>query len=189
MHILCTIYNCLRIILFTIALFLLPVYGISSATALLPDEALQGLSLIGKGKFSYFGLHIYDARLYATSKDFNTQQLTETRYALALHYARDLQGHKIAERSEQEMAKQDTATQAERQLWLQHMKALFPDVKKDDVLIGIYTPQKGTRFFHNHKLLGEVSDARFAQAFFGIWLSDKTSAPRLREALLKPPQE
>jgi hypothetical protein len=175
--------------LFAIIIFLLPVYGFSDTATPAPAEALQGLRLIGKGKFSYFSLHIYDAALYATSKDFNTQQLTEVRYALALHYARDLQGHKIAERSEQEMARGEVATQEERLLWLQQMKTLFPDVKKGDVLIGLHTPQKGTRFFHNSKLLGEVSDPRFAQAFFGIWLSEKTSAPRLREALLKPPQE
>ena len=45
-------------------------------------------------------------------------------------------------------------------------------------------PGVGTRFFFNGSLRGEVADADFTRLFFGIWLSPKTSEPRLREQLL-----
>jgi hypothetical protein len=40
------------------------------------------------------------------------------------------------------------------------------------------------RFFHNGKLRADVTDPDFARAFIAIWLSPKTSEPKLRLALL-----
>jgi len=48
----------------------------------------------------------------------------------------------------------------------------------------VQLPGQGTRFFLNGSLRGEVADADFTRLFFGIWLSPKTSEPRLREQLL-----
>ena len=36
----------------------------------------------------------------------------------------------------------------------------------------------------NGKAKGEIADAEFDRLFFGIWLSDATSEPALRQALL-----
>ena len=47
-------------------------------------------------------------------------------------------------------------------------------------------PGTATRIFVNGTLRGEVRDAEFTRLFFGIWLSPRTSEPRLREALLGP---
>jgi hypothetical protein len=40
------------------------------------------------------------------------------------------------------------------------------------------------RFWLNGQPRGELRDAEFTRLFFGIWLSPRTSQPRLREALL-----
>ena len=37
-----------------------------------------------------------------------------------------------------------------------------------------------------YEKLGRIDDADFANAFFGIWLNERTSAPDLRAALLRP---
>jgi hypothetical protein len=39
-------------------------------------------------------------------------------------------------------------------------------------------------FLHNGKLVGDISGDAFAKAFFGIWLDERTSAPKLRSALI-----
>lgn len=158
----------------------------SRAPQALPPEVaaeLRGAQLLGKGQLRYLGLHVYDIRLWgepgATVRDPQAATL-----ALELEYARALDGQAIAERSLKEMkglARVDSA-QAER--WLQQMRQIFPDVKKGDRITGVQHPGEAARFFVNGQPRGEVRDAEFTRLFFGIWLSPRTSQPKLREALL-----
>ena len=101
-----------------------------------------------------------------------------------LKYARYLDGDKIADRSDSEIEKLGIASEQERTTWLAAMRKMFPNVKAGDVIHGVFTPGKGTQFFHNAKPIGAVEGTKFAEAFFGIWLHEKTTAPALREALL-----
>jgi hypothetical protein len=64
------------------------------------------------------------------------------------------------------------------------MTQLFPDVAQGDRITGVQVPGVAARFFHNGKARGEVRDAEFTRLFFGIWLSSRTSEPKLRDALL-----
>ncbi len=64
------------------------------------------------------------------------------------------------------------------------MQQILPDVKAGDRLTGVQRPGEGSRFFVNGQTSGEVRDAEFTRLFFDIWLSPRTSQPRLREALL-----
>lgn len=64
------------------------------------------------------------------------------------------------------------------------MKKIFPDVEEGMQLTGVYVPGQATRFYRDGLFIGEVSDPEFGPAFFGIWLHPKTSAPKLRAALL-----
>ena len=53
-----------------------------------------------------------------------------------------------------------------------------------DRLLGVHLPGRGAQFYANGKPQGEIADPEFARLFFGIWLSEKTSAPKLRLTLL-----
>lgn len=168
--------------IFLLILLAVPAFAIIKER--LPEAKMSGMEPLGHGKLSFFGFHIYDATLYAPSKDFSPGKLAEERFALTLRYARELEGIKIAERSHDEIAKQKSANEKERADWLVQMKALMPNVKKGDVLTGVYAPDEGTGFYLNGKLIGEIKGMRFAQSFFGIWLAENTSQPSLRKALL-----
>ena len=71
--------------------------------------------------------------------------------------------------------------------WGDAMTAIFPDVKKGDTLVGVSIPGKEARFYSQEKFIAAVPDPEFAKAFFDIWLSDKTSEPKLRLRLLGNP--
>lgn len=136
----------------------------------------------GTGVMRFLGLHIYDAHLWsaeAVAGDGAAQPL-----ALALVYARQLVGEQIASRSLKEMSRIGRISDAQSARWLGAMTQLFPDVKDGDRLTGVQRPGVATRFFLNGRLRGEVADAEFTRLFFGIWLSPRTSEPRLREQLL-----
>lgn len=136
----------------------------------------------GTGTLRFFGLHIYDGFLWsanAVAGDGAAQPL-----ALVLVYARALVGGQIASRSLKEMKQIGDVSDAQAARWLPAMTRLFPDVQAGDRLTGIQHPALFTRFYLNGKRLGDVDDADFTRLFFGIWLSPRTSEPRLRAQML-----
>lgn len=152
------------------------------------QAALPGARLQGQGRLRFFGLHVYDARLWVgpdypretpASEDFARHPL-----ALELAYARALDGIKIAERAIVEMERVAKLPPAQSEAWLAFMKQAFPDVKAGDRITGLQLPGTASRFFHNAKPGPELRDAEFTQRFFAIWLGPQTSEPTLRAALL-----
>jgi hypothetical protein len=140
--------------------------------------------LQGAGTLRFFGLHIYDAKLWVPQAGFEATRFEAFPLALELTYARRLVGKQIAERSLKEMQGLAPLSQAQQQAWLAEMQSLFPDVSEGDRITGLYLPPARARFFVNGAFRGEVKDAEFARAFFGIWLSGRSSEPALRQALL-----
>jgi Chalcone isomerase-like len=148
---------------------------------------LSGSRMLGMGRLTWFGLSVYDARLWAGER-FNAAQFEREPLALELQYARKLHGKQIAERSLAEMQRFGAVAQADAARWLASMTQLFPDVHRGDRLTGVLRPGEAARFYFNGKLLGEVRETDFARRFFAIWLSPQTSEPKLRQALLGGPQ-
>jgi hypothetical protein len=143
---------------------------------------IPGLSLRGAGTMRFFGLKVYDIRLWTRG----TAHSYAEPFALELAYDLGLKGAEIAKRSVEEMARQENTDTPRLARWASDMARIFPDVRKGDVLVGVSIPGKETRFYSRDKLLGTVPDAGFASAFFDIWLAEKTSEPGLRKVLLGP---
>lgn len=146
---------------------------------------LNGARLLGSGRLTFLGLHIYDARLWA-GDGFAADNFERHPIALELIYARTLYGKLIAERSLDEMKRVGGFSDEQGERWLASMKQTFPDVAKGDRITGVQRPQEAARFFHNGTSRGELRDAEFTRRFFGIWLSPQTSEPKLRQSLLGP---
>lgn len=147
--------------------------------------SLPAARLAGEGTLRWFGLRIYDARLWVGPRGLDPERIGDDAFALEISYARSLSGAAIAERSAAEIARLGlAATEGQRIDWLERMAAIFPDVRDGDRIAGVFDPRAGTRFFLNERPIGSVADPAFARAFFGIWLDARTAAPQLREALL-----
>lgn len=147
-------------------------------TALAPSLRLQG-----GGELTYFGFSIYNGWYWSPVRGFSL----EHPLALDLIYQRKLDGHAIAARSVEEIAKLGLGTEAQRGDWGEAMRRLFPNVVKGDRLTGISLPPGTTRFFLNGRPIGEIDDRDFTRAFFGIWLDPRTSRPEYRRQLLGEP--
>ncbi len=137
----------------------------------------------GSGRLTYLFFHVYDMHLWANA-DFDAGRYEQLPLALQLDYARDLSGVKIAERSITEMLRSGEIAADKQARWLAAMTKAFPNVVEGDRITGVQIPATATRFFVNGRLTGEVRDAEFTRLFFGIWLSPRTSEPKLRAALL-----
>ncbi len=147
-------------------------------------EALQGGRLSGEGTLRWLGLKVYDARLWVTRRGLDAGRFAAQPFALELRYARSLAGAKIAEASHKEIERMGFGSEPQRTAWLAAMRSLFPDVRADDRITGVWRPGRGTEFLLNDRVLGRIDGAEFAHAFFSIWLDPRTVSPELREALL-----
>ena len=167
-----------------VALACLPLSAIAQTSAQ-PSElsALPGARLRGQGRLTFLGLNVYSAKLWVTD-GFAPDNFINHPVALELEYARSLVGSLIAERSLTEMKRVGEVPADKAEPWLAAMSKTFPDVNKGDRITGLHEPGEGMRFFFNGKPRGEIRDAAFARLFTGIWLSPRTSEPKLRQALL-----
>lgn len=164
-----------------------------AASPAVPVELSQGLPaarLQGQGTLRFLGLRIYEARLWVGAQTLapSWSDAPAVPLALELHYARAFRSEAIAARSLQEMRRQGPIEPAQAARWQATMQRLFPDVQSGDRLTGLWRPDRGAEFFFNGRATGEVGEATepgFARRFFGVWLSEQTSEPALRAALLQ----
>jgi len=148
-------------------------------------RALGEVRQAGSGRLTWFGLPVYDARLFVPAAGFDPLRYAVQPFALELTYARTLQGRAIAERSDSEIGRLGLGTVEQRARWRRAMTALFPDVQAGQRLAGVHLPGQPTEFYFDGRLLGRIDDPAFGPAFFGIWLDVRTSAPELRASLLE----
>lgn len=144
---------------------------------------LAGAFQAGSARMRFFGLNIYDARLWV-APGFKSASYQQYPFALELVYLRSLSGRAIAQRSLDEMRRGGTLATEVAARWLAAMQAAFPDVKTDDRITGMHIPGQGAKFWFNGQPQPSIDDAEFSRLFYGIWLADHTSEPRLRAELL-----
>lgn len=146
-------------------------------------RVLTGPTLAGEGQLRFFGLRIYDARLWVGPR-FDAAAYSEHPLALELTYHRAFAAAAIAKRSVKEMGRQQMLAPDQAARWQQTLALVLPDVQPGDRLIGLYHPGRGMWLWQGDRELGVIRDAELARLFFGIWLSPRTSEPKLRKALL-----
>jgi hypothetical protein len=163
-----------------------------STTVTSPNAAFSRPEVTGLGgvaptapvRLRVWGFEVYDARLW-TPVGFRHGQYTQFPFALELQYLRKLEGSAIASRSIDEMRRVGSFSDAQAQSWLAAMRELFPDVRQGERITGINVPGVGAEFWVNGQRVGVVKDVNFARLFFGIWLDERTSEPKMRGQLLQ----
>lgn len=164
-----------------LVILLLGLTTLTPAQASVPawQADLPQARLAGSGRMTFFGLTIYDARLWTVDGRWSMQQP----FALELVYARTISREQLVNSSVEEMQRTGTP-RAQAEAWAADMRRVFVDVKPGDSLIGVFLPERGARFYSRTGLVGEVADPQFARAFASIWLDERTRDPDLRRRLL-----
>ncbi len=145
--------------------------------------ALPGARLVGQGTLRWFGLAVYEARLWAAD-GFDALRFEAHPFALELRYLRRLEGAAIADRALQEMRRSGPIDDPDATAWRTAMRMAFPDVSPGDRLTGLHDPARGTRFHFNGRVTTAIADGAFAKRFYAVWLGAQTSQPALRAQLL-----
>lgn len=137
-------------------------------------------SVVGRGVLSYAFWDVYKAALYAPDGHFESGKPV----ALTIEYLISINGKDIADRSIQEIRKQGFADEAKLADWDTQLKSIFPDVRNGTVLTAVFQPGEQTVFYNGNNAIGTIAGDDFGRLFFGIWLGERTSEPKLRRALL-----
>ena len=138
--------------------------------------------LNGRGFLRFFGFKIYEAILFS---EYKSGEIFNSKFFLRIEYFRDFKGEDIAKISFKEMHRLNLIAKEKESVWLAWMEENIPDIKKDDVLKGVYVPEEGIVLYHNENLVSTLIDKDFARSFFLIWLHENTSEPKLRKKLLE----
>jgi hypothetical protein len=135
----------------------------------------------GSGSLTWLVFTAYDATLWTDAAQWSMN----APFALTLRYRMSFSTEELVERTVEEMAKMSPAIPKDAlSRYTTALNRAFPAVKDGDRITALHVPGQAVRFFHNGRPTAEVRDATFADSFFGIWLSPKTSEPKLRARLL-----
>ena len=143
-------------------------------------KSIPNAQVVGEGTLRVAFWDVYHATLYAPSGTFNQRQP----FALSIRYMREIEGADIAKRSVEEMRNQGFVDESALARWQTQMVSIFPDVQDGTVLSAVFFPGKETVFYRGNEKIDAIRDAVFTRQFSNIWLSEKTSEPKLRKQLL-----
>ncbi|TMP30120.1 hypothetical protein CWB99_03355 [Pseudoalteromonas rubra] len=160
---------------------------------------LPKLELSGTAELRYLFWDIYSAALYTSG---GTYQETEFPQVLKLTYKRDIEAQELVDATREQWQKQKLELD-NREQWLRQLGQLWPDIRKGNQLILVVDADQQSRFYfrpappetltpslsesalkESARFLGAINDRAFGPAFLGIWLSEKTTEPKLRKQLI-----
>lgn len=167
--------------LFAAALLLL------SAHSFAWRDALPQAQLVGEGELRWFGLFIYNAKLWSPQpSQVVAGNGPRAPFALELTYKRSISRERFVDTSADEIRRLygERVSAAQLENWRAEMQRAFVDVEAGTRITGVYLPGEGCRFYVNDRLQHTVRDMAFADAFFAIWLDPRSKDAKLRRNLL-----
>lgn len=145
---------------------------------------LLALQTIGEGSFHYLFWHLYDAKLQSQDGRFIDYQQTVP-LVLSLTYQRDISRDDFVDATLDQWRHLYGKLEPRHQQWGERLKEIWPNVAEGDTLSCQRVEGAEVQFYLNNQFLGAIKDPLFADEFLDIWLSEKTSATKLRQQLLK----
>lgn len=159
---------------------------VSGAPAMAKPAELQGVfqatEPYGRSSLRWLFLKAYDVHLWTDSPVWSM----DAAFALSIKYNMGFTSEELVERTLEEMKKVEPGLSGGRLAQFSAPLArVLPAVKSGDRISALYIPGRPVRFFLNGRVTGEMDAADFAAAFFGIWLSPRSSEPSIRRDLLR----
>ena len=149
--------------------------GISEVQA----QPWSTMTIVGQADLKFLFWSVYDAKLFSETNTFLFPGTVP--YALSLTYKRDFRGRDLVQETSRQWEKMGIQV---NQSWLEQLGGLLPDVQKGDEVTLYVDCDAASTFYLNGEKLGLINDPLFSREFSAIWLSEKTTRPEFRQALL-----
>jgi hypothetical protein len=164
--------------LIMLALLLLP-FSVSAAEK--PTElsgVIRAEKPVGTAQMRALFLDVYRISFWSDSGSWQTAP-----YALSITYDMGFSADELADRTYVEMQKVSDLPPAQLKAYSDNLRTIYPAIRKGERVTALRI-KSGTVFYHNGKRIGKISAPSFADAFFSIWLSPKSSEPDMQQQLL-----
>lgn len=150
--------------------------------ALTPPAVVMGQDWrpIGSGELRWFGFRVYRAALWAPDP---VAWAEGGDFALVIQYQRAIGSGRLVQASLDEMRRLGLADDEQLARWRPLLEQAFPDVEAGDRITGVNLAGKGAAFYFGDAVTAGIADPAFAEAFFAIWLDERTREPGLRASL------
>ncbi len=146
---------------------------------LVSSHIAMALQKVGEAPLYYLFWHVYDASLHTETGEFEG---IKGPLKLTLVYQRDFKAKDIAKETLnqwQKLGMEDAIKQHQATL-----EGLWPDIKEGDSLSLLLNADGSAAIYYNEDVYQQVNDERFASDFLAIWLSEKTTEPKMRARLI-----
>jgi hypothetical protein len=135
---------------------------------------------VGSADMSLLWFDIYTAKLFSLDGKYQANRFP---MILDIQYHRDIQAPDLVDATIEQWQHLGL-TEDDITLLSQQLVRAWPDVKQGDRLTFRVNNPNDAAFLLNDTPYYQVSNAQFPEAFLDIWLSEKTSHPKLRKQLI-----
>jgi len=144
------------------------------------------IPLIGIAKFEYLFVDVYTLALYGPNEALTSEAiLADVPKALVFNYQYAIEKKQMVDGAFENLKDNPNINVEEFKEELDKINSWYQDVKEGDRYELFYKPEIGTSLSYNGILKGTIPGAKFAAAYFGIWLSDKPLSKSLRDSLFE----
>ncbi|MCL1141302.1 chalcone isomerase family protein [Shewanella gaetbuli] len=138
------------------------------------------LTQVGEADMDFLWLDIYLAKLYSASGQYQPEQYP---LMLEIEYHRDISSQELMSATVEQWQKIGVPEEVINSIRF-HLDKAWPDVNENDRLSFVIHDESKAEFLFNDQSFYQLNDHQFSQAFVGIWLSEKTTRPELRQQLI-----
>ena len=152
-----------------------------SAVSLRKSINYHQLKEVGSATFTFLFWDVYRSSLYTTSGAYplkNNHQVL----VLNIEYLRDIEKSELIE---QTIAQWQHIGLKEQEFshFVVQLEEIWPNITAGDSL-ALLIDDETNHFYLNNQPIGVIQNNNFGQIFIDIWLSKKTSQPKLRKQLI-----
>lgn len=145
------------------------------------NEIFSKPSRLGAHSLKVWGFKIYNIQLLSEEKKFSYQK----KFAIIINYQRDFSKKDLIQKSLEEISRiNDINDEDLLKTYQKKLEEIFFEVKNGDRKTAFFDPKNGVKLYFNGKFVGEINDLIFAKRFIDIWLSDKSSYPKMTRDIL-----
>ena len=138
------------------------------------------LQPVGSATLKVFFWTIYNSTLYTEDGTYTD---IEPNLALQITYRRNIASRELLAKTEEEWQKTSPGHKSQH-TWLSKLDEIWPDVRRGDVIVLRVNSSFASDFYFNDKFIGAIEDREFTEQFLSLWLSERSSYPKLRNILI-----
>lgn len=144
-------------------------------------EQLQ-LKDVGQTTFSVLFWDIYTSKLQTSTGRYPLQDNAQS-LLYQIEYLADISSKDLIQRTVEQWQHLGVPEET-YQPFVPELAQLWPDIRDGDSL-ALLVRQQRSAFYFNGNYIGDIANTEFSGLFLDIWLSEKTSQPKLRQELLQ----